>query len=124
MSKAFAAILAQRFSPLNFSPIHGFPNSVPSTDEWQHHLLRFREDEDEYPAKYLIAFHELMHLLDVFHEDVLMKIFVFSLYGDACKWFRSLPAGTIYYLKEFHEMFHHYCKGIYSFELFLGKCCE
>ena len=102
MSKAFAAILAQRFSPLNFSAIHGFPNLVPSTNEWQHRLLRFRGDEYEHPAKYLIGFHELMHLLDVFHEDFLMKIFLFSLDGDACKWFWSIPAGTISSLREFH----------------------
>ena len=65
-----------------------------------------------------------MHLLDVFNEDVLMKIFVFSLDGDARKWFWSLPAGTISYLREFHEIFHHYCKGLYSSELLLDNYCE
>lgn len=49
---------------------------------------------------------------------------MFSLDGDARKWFRSLPAGTISSLKEFHEIFHNYCKGLYSYGLLLDNCCE
>jgi hypothetical protein len=34
MSKAFAALLARRFAPLNFSAVPGFPHPVPLMDIW------------------------------------------------------------------------------------------
>jgi hypothetical protein len=34
MSKVFAALLAQRFAPLDFSTVPGFPHLVPSIDIW------------------------------------------------------------------------------------------
>ena len=72
----------------------------------------------------MLEFHELIHWLDISHEDVLMKMFVYSLDGDVHEWFQSLPVGTISSLKEFHETFHYYCKGIYSFELIIEDYCE
>jgi hypothetical protein len=40
-------ILARRFAPFNFSAIPGFPNVVPSLDEWGDYLPRFREREED-----------------------------------------------------------------------------
>lgn len=42
-----------------------------------------------------------------------MKMFMYSLDGDAHEWFWSLLVGTISSLKEFHETFHYYFKGLY-----------
>jgi hypothetical protein len=62
--------------------------------------------------------------LDVYHEDVLMKMFVFSLEGDAREWYRSLPPSSISSLKEFHRVFHHRCERYFSREILLEGCCE
>jgi hypothetical protein len=45
------AILARRFSPFNFSIVPGFPNVVPSIDEWGDFLPIFREHEDDKPCR-------------------------------------------------------------------------
>jgi hypothetical protein len=54
-------ILAQRFSPLNFSIVPGFPNVVPTIDEWGDYLLIFREDRDDNHADHFLEFHEVMY---------------------------------------------------------------
>jgi hypothetical protein len=43
---AMEAILARRFSPLNFSAIAGYPPLVAQIDEWQDLLPRFYEGEN------------------------------------------------------------------------------
>jgi len=43
MSKAFAALLARKFAPLNFSAIPGFPHPVPHLTEWGDFMPVFKE---------------------------------------------------------------------------------
>ena len=62
MSKAFAALLAWRFAPLDFS-------SVPDMFEWGYFLPVFKEEEEDNPVEHLLKFHECMDLLDQQHED-------------------------------------------------------
>jgi hypothetical protein len=38
------------------------------------------------------------------HEDVLLKMFMFSLAGDAREWYHSLPPASISSLGEFHDL--------------------
>jgi hypothetical protein len=73
------AILAQRFSHLNFFVVPGFPNVVPTIDEWGDYFPRFREDKDNKPVDHLLELHEVMHQLGIHHEDALMKMFMYSL---------------------------------------------
>jgi hypothetical protein len=89
------AILAQRFSPFNFSYVYDFPNVVPTMDEWGDFLPRFREHRDDNPIEHLLEFHELMHQWGIHHEDVLMNMFMYSLEGDAREWYRSFPPASI-----------------------------
>jgi hypothetical protein len=124
MSKAFAALLARRFAPLDFSTVPGFPHPVPSIDIWGDHLPRFAEKKEDNPSDHLIRFHQCMIQLDIYHEDVLMKMFVFSLEGDAREWYRSLPPSSISSLKEFHTVFHHRCERFFAREILLEGCCE
>jgi hypothetical protein len=124
MSKAFAALLARRFAPLDFSTVPGFPHPVPSIDIWGDHLPRFAEKKEDNPSDHLIRFHQCMIQLDVYHEDVLMKMFVFSLEGDAREWYRSLPPSSISSLNEFHRVFHHRCERYFAQEILLEGCCE
>ena len=91
MSKEFAAILDQRFAPLNFSTVLGFPHPIPHISEWGDFLSVFIERKEENPTQHLVMFHQCMDQLDIHHEDVLMKMFMYSLEGDARGWYRSLP---------------------------------
>ena len=70
MSKAFAALLAQRFAPLNFSSVLGFPHPVPNMFKWGDFLPVFKEEKEENPVENLLKFHECMDILDQQHEDV------------------------------------------------------
>jgi hypothetical protein len=92
-------ILAQRFDPFNFSVVLGFPNVVPTVDEWGDYFPIFREHKEDNPARHLHEFHELMHQWEIHHEDVLMNMFMFSLDGDAREWYQSLPSASISSLK-------------------------
>jgi hypothetical protein len=107
------AILAQRFSPLNFSVVPRFPNVVPTIDEWGDFFPEFREHRDDNPAEHLFEFHELMHQWGIHHEDVLMKMFMYSLEGYAHEWYRSLPPTSISSLERFHAAFSKHCKSFF-----------
>jgi hypothetical protein len=124
MSKAFASLLARRFAPLDFSSVLGFPHPVPDMSEWGDFLPVFREEKDDNPAEHLLKFHECMELLNLQHEDVRMKMFMYSLYGDARKWYFSLPSSSISSLKDFHKAFNQRCKKFFPNELLFDNCCE
>jgi hypothetical protein len=124
MSKAFAALLARRFAPLDFSSVPGFPHPVPNISEWGDFLPIFKESKEDNPAEHLLKFHECMDLLDLPHEDVRMKMFMFSLYGDARQWYFSLPPSSISSLKDFHKAFTKHCKRYFSDEFAFDNCCD
>jgi hypothetical protein len=117
-------ILARRFAPFNFSAIPGFPNAVPSPNEWGDYLPIFGKREKDNPAQHLSEFHELMHQWEIHHEDVLLKMFMFSLAGDARKWYHSLPPASISSLSEFHAAFTAYCQEFYPSVLVCHNCSE
>ena len=118
------AILAARFAPFNFTDIAGFPNTVPAINVWGDCLPRFRESKEDNPSDHLVKFHECMDRLDLYHEDVRMKMFMYSLEGDARQWYRSLPPSSISSLREFHAAFTKYYKGYFSPAMHLENCCE
>jgi hypothetical protein len=124
MSKAFASLLARRFAPLDFSSVPGFPHPVPDMSEWGDFLPVFREEKDDNPAEHLLKFHECMELLNLQHEDVRMKMFMYSLYGDARKWYFSLPSSSISSLKDFHKAFNQRCKKFFPDEFLFDNCCN
>jgi hypothetical protein len=117
-------ILARRFAPFNFSAIPGFPNVAPSLNEWGDYLPIFGKCEEDNPAQHLSEFHELMRQWEIHHEDVLLKMFMFSLAGDARKWYHSLPPASISSLSEFHAAFIAYCQEFYPSELICHNCGE
>jgi hypothetical protein len=65
-----------------------------------------------------------MHKWGIHHEDVLMKMFMFSLVGDACEGYHSLPPTSISSLEQFHASFNMHCRNFYSSELICHNCCE
>ena len=65
-----------------------------------------------------------MHQWEIHHEDVLLKMFMFSLAGDDRKWYHSLPPASISSLVEFHADFTAHCQKLYPSELIFHNCCE
>jgi hypothetical protein len=98
-------ILAKRYAFCDFSKIVGFPNPVPSRDEWENSIPRFRGEDWEIPAEHLLDFHDCMHRLQIVHEDVQIRLFRFSLEGIARDWYRSLPLSSVISLADFHACF-------------------
>jgi hypothetical protein len=60
----------------------------------------------------------------IHHEDVLLKMFMYSLAGDAHEWYHSLPPSSISSLGGFHAAFNRHCQRYYSSEFFCYNCCE
>jgi len=105
-------ILAWRFSPFNFSSVPGFPNVVPTINEWGDYFLIFGGRKHDHLGEHLFNFHICMLEHNFFHEDVLIRMFIFSLEEDAHEWCQSLPTTIIHSLKDFHDAFNLYYKEI------------
>jgi hypothetical protein len=97
---------------------------VPSRDEWERNLPRFRGEEWEVPAEHLLDFHDFIHRLEIVHEDVQIKIFRYSLEGIALEWCRSLPNASVSSLTDFHSAFNSFCKDYFPVECLFEGCCE
>ena len=64
-----------------------------------------------------------MRQWEIHHEDVLLKMFMFSLARDARKWYHSLPPASISSLNGFHAAFTTYCQKLYPSESICHNCC-
>ena len=117
------AIMTQRYAFCDFYCILGFPNLVLDREVWEPFLLRFGKNEHDHPGEHLLDFHECMHRLNIDHEDVLIKMFIFSLEGHAREWCRTLPVASIHSLKDFHTAFNGYCKQKYYVDLLYEEWC-
>jgi hypothetical protein len=121
---AMKAILARRFALVNFSAIDGYPHHVPQIDKWKYLLPIFYEGDNDNPVEHVHEFHALMQQLDIHHEDILMKMFMYSLEVYVRKWYRTLLASSISSLKDFHDVFFFSLQIIYPVERFFENCCE
>jgi hypothetical protein len=117
-------ILAQRYAFYDFSKIVSFPNPMPSRDEWEGCLPRFRGENWEVPAEFLLYFHEYLLKLKFLHEDVLIKLFRYSLDGAAHDWCRSLSIANVSSLKSFHISFHSFYEDKFSVDFLYQECCH
>jgi hypothetical protein len=117
-------ILAKRFAFCDFSQIVGFPNALPDRDIWENFLPEFHAKSSEVPAEHLLDFHEVIHRLNIMHEDVQIKLFRYSLKGAALDWCRSLPTASIHSLTDFHTAFNSFCKDYYPADYLYENCCE
>jgi hypothetical protein len=117
-------ILAQRFSFCDFSNIVGFPKPLPSSQEWECGLPEFQGKEGEVPAEHFLYFHDFIQKRHIVHGDVQIKIFRYSLKGDALYWCRSLPIASIDSLHIFHVAFNFFCKDYFPVECLYESCCN
>jgi hypothetical protein len=118
------AILAKRFPPFSFSSIVGYPHLVSAINECDDYLPRFIGSKHDHPGEHLLKLHICMIEHGFFHEDVLIKMFKFSLEEDAREWCQSLHAASIHSLKDFHDDFNSYYENIYLSHLILDDCCK
>jgi len=117
------AIASTMFGPLKFVDAPGYPNSVPPVKEWEDFLPKFKESEDENFAEHLLQFLEHMYQMNIFLEDVLMKMSMYSLEGDTCEWYHSLPPSSISSLQDFLVVFNDHCKILYLAKSLFENCC-
>jgi hypothetical protein len=117
-------ILAKRYAFCDFSDIVGFPHPVPTIIEWDDYLPRFRGSKNDHPGEHLFNFHKCMLEHGFVHEDVLIKLFKFSLEENSCEWCQSLPNVSIHSLKDFHAAFNSYYEKFYSTDLIFDNYCK
>jgi hypothetical protein len=85
------AIIAARYAPLLLpQPLNALP-----TDGYLKQLPKFTGEGDIAAKEHLEAFYSFTDDHVIMHVDVWMRIFVHSLEGEARKWFRALPLGSI-----------------------------
>jgi len=65
-----------------------------------------------------------MEQQSIIHEDVKMKLFMFSLDQEARVWYRSLPRPSISSLKDFHSVLNSFCRTSYAHKFLFEGCCE
>jgi hypothetical protein len=71
--------------PLNALPADGYLKQLP----------KFTGEGDITTEEHLEAFYSFTYDNNVMHADVWIRIFVHSLQGEARKWFKALPPGSI-----------------------------
>jgi ribonuclease HI len=85
------AIIAARYAPLLLpQPLNALP-----ADGYLKQLPKFTGEGDIAAEEHLEAFYSFTDDHVIMHADVWMRIFVHSLEGEARKWFRALPPGSI-----------------------------
>jgi hypothetical protein len=84
-------IIAARYAPLVLpQPLNDLP-----ADGYLKQLPKFTGEGDITAEEHLEAFYTFTDDNVIMHADVWMRIFVHSLQGEARKWFKALPPGSI-----------------------------
>jgi len=117
------AFLENKFAPLDFSSIAGYPNLVPSICEWYIYWPSFSGNIDRISYHHVEDFHECVEQLGISFEYVKMIFFMFSLREDTRLWYKTIPCGNISSLKRFHIEFNHFCKILYPPGSLFEDCC-
>jgi hypothetical protein len=85
------AIIATRYAPLVLpQPLNALP-----TDGYLKQLPKFTGEGDVTANEHLEDFYSFTDDNVIMHGDVWMRIFVHNLQGEARKWFKALPPGSI-----------------------------
>ena len=84
-------ILVARYAPLVFlNPLTAMP-----TRDYLKYMPKFTGEGDFAAKEHLEAFYSYAENINIEQEDVWTIVFVQSLYGQARKWFKELPAGSV-----------------------------
>jgi hypothetical protein len=69
-------------------------NALPPGDDLKY-MPKFTEEEDVKAEEHLVSFYSYVDNQNIENEDVWMRVFIQSLFGEARKWFRGLALGSI-----------------------------
>jgi hypothetical protein len=95
------AIVAARYAPLVLpQPV----NALPPGD-YLKYMPKFTGEEDITVEEHLVAFYSYADNQNIENEDVWMRVFIQSLFGEARKWFRGLAPGSITGIEALDEAF-------------------
>jgi hypothetical protein len=95
-------IVAGRYAPLSLpQPL----NALPQGDYLKYLPKYTCEGDGTSTEEHLVTFYSYADNQNIEHEDVWTRLFVQSLDGEARKWFRSLPAGSITGIEALDEIF-------------------
>jgi hypothetical protein len=72
-----------------------YPHPLPSGSSWCKYLSKFQGCKGISIKRHVRTFDRFVDHFDALSEDVLMKLFLTSLEGDACICYRELHAGSI-----------------------------
>lgn len=120
----FLAFLVDKFDPFDFTGITSYRHDMPTFYIRDEYLPKFSRKEYEDTAQHLQEIHDCMEWQGIIHEDVKMKLFMFSLDLEARDWFKSLPCSSISSLKYFHSVFNSSCRVYYPHKFLFENCCE
>jgi len=95
------AIIDARYSPLVFPQ----PMNSVLVDGYLKQLPKFTSEGDITAKSHLEAFYSFTNNHAIENEDVWMRIFVHSLDGEARKWFKAFPNGSIGGIEALDEVF-------------------
>jgi hypothetical protein len=79
-------------------------NALPPGD-YLKYITKFTGEEDVMAEEHLAAFYNYANNQNIENEDVWMRVFVQSLFGEARKWFRGLAPGSITGIETLDEAF-------------------
>jgi hypothetical protein len=95
------AIVVARYAPLVLpQPV----NALPLEDDLKY-MPKFMGEEDITTKQHLAAFYNYADNQNIENEDVWMRVFVQSLFGEARKWFRGLAPRSITGIEALDEAF-------------------
>ena len=93
------------FKPLDMSKISGYPQQMPSKyEKWFPRFTGSDGERVDYHMSDFWAFIQL-HLINDDAEDLVMKLFSATLYGNAREWYENLPNASITTMEQLEETF-------------------
>jgi hypothetical protein len=95
------AIVAARYAP---PVLPQLMNAFPPGD-YLKYMPKFTREEDITVEEHLVAFYSYADNQNIENEDVWMRVFIQSLFGEARKWFRCLAPGSITSIEALDEAF-------------------
>jgi hypothetical protein len=97
-------ILANRYAPL----VLPNPLSAMPTGDYQKYMPKFIGAGEYTAEEHIEVFYAYAENINISEEDVWTRVFVQSLDGQACKWFKELPANSITGIEQLDEAFLKY----------------
>jgi hypothetical protein len=89
------AIVATRYAPLVLpQPVKALP-----LGDYLKYMPKFMGEEDITAEQHLVSFYDYEDNQNIENENVWMRVFIQSLFGEARKWFRGLAPGSIISIK-------------------------